>query len=891
MRNVINIFKQDLRNIKRVPLFALILLAIAVLPALYAWFNLESTWDPYANTKGIQIAVVNEDEGVEIEGESINIGEEIVHSLKENQDFGWNFISKREAEKGVKLGNLYAAIYIDKNFSSNLVKVLDGDPTQAEIVYQVNEKMNAIAPKMTSAGANAVVSKINDKLIEETSKALLEQLDKLGIKMEEELPTMRKIKRIVDEIHKSFPEINHFAESLMEIEENWDKIDNRIEQFIGLQDYFPQIDKGAEYIFRLEEQLPKINQIGNEVLKIEQSIPELEKAVEKLTIFRDRFTEVGEQLKDGLEKANVAKEKIAQMQNLIPVLEENREYAEEFLQIVESLKEQAAKKDSTMSEIFLQQIQFVSETATLTDQVIEEFYNKDSLEEATKYVTNLNEQLTNQIAVIDQIIKYYDLMNQKQQNEQIQDMIDKLTVLRNKMETLQQSVNSLQNEINNGNFNSEKLKEIREKNQAVKEASTTLMNMLNSEQGKNLTTAFMDLMERIEQSNSGLENLYSELESLGNVLNLSNDIVNKSGETIERLINELPDVEAKVNKLVDITEEELPKVVNTIENLAKFVNEKLPSFEKLVHNVAHMMKTDYPKMKEKYKNIATLLTEKAPKVKNSLHDINRYSREYLPEFEHVIDELADRFKKIEEEDQINKLIVLLRNDLDKESEFFANPVDLKEEHLFEIPNYGSANAPFYTTLSIWVGALLLSNLISTNVHPIDMRKEYTLRHVYFGKLIIFLIIGILQSLIVSVGNLLLLGVYTKHPVFFVVFSMLISIVLMTIVYTLVSIFGNIGKGLAIILLVLQLSSSGGTFPIDVTPPFFQAIHPFLPFTYAINLLREAVAGAIPVLVVKYISILLIFMVLALLVGALLKPLLAERIEAAYEKTKASRMLE
>lgn len=891
MRNVINIFKQDLRNIKRVPLFALILLAIAVLPALYAWFNLESTWDPYANTKGIQIAVVNEDEGVEIEGESINIGEEIVHSLKENQDFGWNFISKREAEKGVKLGNLYAAIYIDKNFSSNLVKVLDGNPTQAEIVYQVNEKMNAIAPKMTSAGANAVVSKINDKLIEETSKALLEQLDKLGIKMEEELPTMRKIKRIVDEIHKSFPEINHFAESLMEIEENWDKIDNRIEQFIGLQDYFPQIDKGAEYIFRLEEQLPKINQIGNEVLKIEQSIPELEKAVEKLTIFRDRFTEVGEQLKDGLEKANVAKEKIAQMQNLIPVLEENREYAEEFLQIVESLKEQAAKTDSTMSEIFLQQIQFVSETATLTDQVIEEFYNKDSLEEATKYVTNLNEQLTNQIAVIDQIIKYYDLMNQKQQNEQIQDMIDKLTVLRNKMETLQQSVNSLQNEINNGNFNSEKLKEIREKNQAVKEASTTLMNMLNSEQGKNLTTAFMDLMERIEQSNSGLENLYSELESLGNVLNLSNDIVNKSGETIERLINELPDVEAKVNKLVDITEEELPKVVNTIENLAKFVNEKLPSFEKLVHNVAHMMKTDYPKMKEKYKNIATLLTEKAPKVKNSLHDINRYSREYLPEFEHVIDELADRFKKIEEEDQINKLIVLLRNDLDKESEFFANPVDLKEEHLFEIPNYGSANAPFYTTLSIWVGALLLSNLISTNVHPIDMRKEYTLRHVYFGKLIIFLIIGILQSLIVSVGNLLLLGVYTKHPVFFVVFSMLISIVLMTIVYTLVSIFGNIGKGLAIILLVLQLSSSGGTFPIDVTPPFFQAIHPFLPFTYAINLLREAVAGAIPVLVVKYISILLIFMVLALLVGALLKPLLAERIEAAYEKTKASRMLE
>ena len=165
---------------------------------------------------------------------------------------------------------------------------------------------------------------------------------------------------------------------------------------------------------------------------------------------------MGEQLKDGLERTDAAKDRIAQMQNLIPVLEENREYAEEFLQIVESLKKQAAQTDSTMSEIFLQQIQFISETAALTDQVIENSYNKDSLEEVMKYVTNLNEQLTNQMAVIDQITKYFELMNQKQQNEQVQEIIDKLTFLRNKMETLQQSANSMQNEINNENFNSEK---------------------------------------------------------------------------------------------------------------------------------------------------------------------------------------------------------------------------------------------------------------------------------------------------------------------------------------------------------------------------------------------------------------------------------------------------
>jgi len=144
---------------------------------------------------------------------------------------------------------------------------------------------------------------------------------------------------------------------------------------------------------------------------------------------------------------------------------------------------------------------------------------------------------------------------------------------------------------------------------------------------------------------------------------------------------------------------------------------------------------------------------------------------------------------------------------------------------------------------------------------------------------------------VSIGDLLVLGVYAKHPILFVLFSVLISIVFMTIVYTLASILGNIGKALAIILLVLQLSSSGGTFPIDVAPPFFQAIHPYIPFTYAINLLREAVGGAIPALVLENILYLLLFMVLAFIVGVILKPLLAKRIEKTYEKSKSSRMVE
>src|SRR5699024_6764524 len=131
-------------------------------PALYAWFNLGAAWDPYANTEGIKIAVVNEDEGTEVEDEYLNIGDLLAENLADNHELGWEFTSRQEAEDGVKNGDYYAGIYIEDTFSGDLARIIEGEPRKAEVVYQVNEKVNAIAPKMTSAGASAIVNQINE---------------------------------------------------------------------------------------------------------------------------------------------------------------------------------------------------------------------------------------------------------------------------------------------------------------------------------------------------------------------------------------------------------------------------------------------------------------------------------------------------------------------------------------------------------------------------------------------------------------------------------------------------------------------------------------------------------------------------------------------------------
>ena len=891
MKNVWNIFKQDLRNIKRVPFIGLLLIALTILPALYAWFNLGSTWDPYANTKSIQIAVVNEDVGVEMEGELINIGEEIVENLKDNDDFGWQFLSKQEAEDEVELGNIYAAIYIEEAFSQDLVQVLDGEPKQAEVLYQVNEKINAIAPKMTSAGASAIVTGMNNQFIEETSKALFEQFDKLGIRMEEGLPTMRRLKHVIGELEERFPEINQFAERLIGVEEDWDEIDDSVEQFLAIGGYFPEIHQGANLIYDLEKKFPEINQLGAKMIKLEESIPEMEVAIKDISAIGNRFFEVTEQLEEAYEKTKGAEEIIGRMQEAIPALAEKKETAEEYIEALQTFIDEASESAVTIDEIIKQQLQFINKAAQMTNQVLAMLENEESLDEVTETITKINEQLTNQLNVIDQTIELYNLLDKDKQNEDVQATLRELVSLREDLSALQEVLVSLENELEQGSIDSNQFNSVRERTQRVEQASEHLAHSINWESGKTLTAAFTDLIERYGQSNNRLMDAYSDLDSLSDILAHADQIINTGGETIEKLLNDLPDVEAKVKGLIEKTEAELPKVITVIETLAAFVDEELPQIEDRVHAVANMMRKELPLIEERYYHVATILEEEVPKVKDSLSELNHFSREYLPEFEEVIHQTVNHFSEIEEEDKINDLINILRNDLDEESDFFASPIHLKEERLFEIPNYGSANAPFYTVLSIWVGALLLSNSITTNVHPIDMRKDYTIRHVYFGKLILFLIVGVLQGLVVSIGNLQLLGIYAKHPVLFVVFSIFISVVLMTIVYTLVSILGNIGKGLAIILLVLQLSSSGATFPIDVAPPFFQSIHAFMPFTYAINLLREAVGGMIPILVLKDMTILLLFMLLAFFVGIVLKPLLATRMQKTFEKSKESRMVD
>lgn len=175
----------------------------------------------------------------------------------------------------------------------------------------------------------------------------------------------------------------------------------------------------------------------------------------------------------------------------------------------------------------------------------------------------------------------------------------------------------------------------------------------------------------------------------------------------------------------------------------------------------------------------------------------------------------------------------------------AAPVALDRQAVYHIKNYGSAMAPFYTTLSIWVAGIVLAAMLKANVDEADVKAlgNPRLHELCLGRYAFFALLAFAQATLVCAGDLLFFGIQCEHPFQFMLVGWLAGFVFSNMIYTLTVSFGDIGKAIAVVLLVMQVAGSGGTFPIEMTADFFQAVYPFLPFTHAINAMHAAMAGA------------------------------------------------
>jgi putative membrane protein len=171
------IFIRDAVRLLRNPVAVVITLGVIIIPSLYAWFNIIANWDPYSNTSNIKVAVANADQGYDSDlAGQLNVGKQVVDNLENNHDLGWTFVSRDDAITGVDSGEYYAAIVIPKNFSRSLINSIDGSSSRASLQYYVNEKKNAVAPKVTDSGASAIEEQIDSTFVSTVSNVVVKHI-------------------------------------------------------------------------------------------------------------------------------------------------------------------------------------------------------------------------------------------------------------------------------------------------------------------------------------------------------------------------------------------------------------------------------------------------------------------------------------------------------------------------------------------------------------------------------------------------------------------------------------------------------------------------------------------------------------------------------------------
>ena len=716
MKQIIEIFKSDIKEIFRKVNTWIIIIGLIFLPSMYAWPNILSSWDPYSHTNNIKVAVISEDEGATVEGKNVNLGESLITNLKGNKNLDWQFVSsKQQAENGVKIGDFYASIVIPKSFSSDITSITRGELKKATIEYTVNEKINAISPKITNSGASALANTIGKNFVEVANGVIFEKLHEAGVKFEENLPAIEQVK-----------------EKINNLNDNFSNYENSLNELIG------KVDRGYNVLNTIQGTLPEIDRAATNSIMLAN-------------------------------KTNVT-----------------------------------IKNIENFNEIMLK---------------------------------NINTQLDKVIEISGEVVKVAELIQKKPTNPE--ETKAKMKALDSRLEAAEKRL----------------------------DIAKDIFEYLNSLSDQNL---FQKQLTKINTMESDI----SKLRTLNKKIYSNIDKYDTIGNNVK--------VEfLKTSKRVNRNSIDFKKKLNT--EVASLIKRVLTNADTKIRNVSSVIS----RAQAQIPTINAKISEAEVKIQTVQGKLLKLQGE-MPEIKEKVQKLTGIVNKADGEIDTNALFNLLKVDYKQQAEFFANPVQLKENQLYHIKNYGSAMTPFYTVLSIWVGALLMSSLLTTKVE--DEENKYKPYQKYFGRGLLFMIISLLQTLIITLGDMYLLGTQANSPYRFVIYALLISLLFSAIIYTTVCLLGNVGKAVCIILLVLQIGSSGGTFPIQMTSSFFQALYPKVPFTYSISLLREAVGGVYIPAVNRDMKILLTYLVITLVGGAILVSLKARSARLSREKERSKLFL-
>ena len=419
------------------------------------------------------------------------------------------------------------------------------------------------------------------------------------------------------------------------------------------------------------------------------------------------------------------------------------------------------------------------------------------------------------------------------------------TSINKSLETLYSDLQAASKGLDSYNaFVDERLDKHIEKTENMRLAAERTATLLNNLGFSLLARQFEGLEERLSKQEERLGSLdHANERSWAEAQKRAREILEDIDGTL-KVVNSIDD------KTIDDIDVKINDAINKARKAAKNAKKSLSAMEGDLGSLSNAL--------ESYSNALSKLQGSLDSTEMSLDSM-----------EEGLYALAEIFNRAADDPTLRGINSLLSSGEESIAEYLASPVKMRTEVIYPTEPYGSAMAAFYTVLAQYVGSLLTCVMIKTRLKKRNDLQDVNLVEHFFGRYGLFMFVGLAQALIVSLGDLLYVRIQCLHPVLFVLQACMNGIAFMMINYALVFSLDAAGLALCVIILVLQVAGSGGTYPVEVLPQIFRTLYPAMPFKYSMTAMRECISGMYANTYAHCMGVLALYIVVAIPFGLLM----------------------
>ncbi|MED3023375.1 MULTISPECIES: YhgE/Pip domain-containing protein [Bacillus cereus group] len=926
------------------------IIAVLFVPILYAGMFLWAFWDPYKQLDDLPVAVVNLDKGAVFDGKPIEVGKGLVDNLKDNTSFKWEFVSEKEAEKGMEGRKYYMLVRIPNDFSSNATTLLKDDPKPLNLEYIPNESLNFLSSQIGGTAIEKIKGEVSSTLtktyaekmfdsIQDVSKGLADgaeganklhdgssELHDGSSKVTDGLHTLQgKSGEMKDGVGKLFDGsgkvtdglyalqgksgemtigINKLLDGSGQVTAGSSKVTNGLnmlnsktgEMQIGINELLngagqlyggsSQVNSGLNVLVNKSGELQKgIGNLSDGSVQLYGGLKELEgKSIElnnglkSASVGTNKLQKGTGELSSGLEKLDGAKD---QLEEGAQKIQQGLQDLNNQVQSVVTGQANEQKSSNTTQQVNVE----INKTVASVEQLKESsLSNAESANETTKDVAALKEQ----IASLPQ--EYQDklepfIANVKKSTDTVQ---KKSTEFVGTTNTVNKNVSQLKSVMNEGREGAQiKVSTAGNLNGLVAgieklatEQNKFLVNFQGFGQGLGVAKlGANNVAEGSKELNVGVSQLAENGPKLVNGVNELKNGAGKLSGGLGELSSGSNQLITGVNQLADgsgkVTSG-LGKLNGGLGELSSGANQMVGGINQLaggssqVTDGSGQVTTGLGKLSGGTGQLVdgvNKLANGSGQVTTGLSTLSTGSTQLID----GVNKLADGSGKVTDglvkvNDGSGELAEKLGEGAEKTGEvkgtdktydMFASPVKVKTEKMAEVPNYGTGFTPYFLSLGLFVGALLLSIVYPLRDTVGVPKSGFSW---FISKFGVLLSVGIIQAIVADVILLFGLGVEVQSIPYFILFSIVTSLAFIALIQCLVTAFGDAGRFIAIITLIIQLTTSAGTFPLELIPKFLQPFNAWLPMTYSVSGLKAVVSSGDFNFMWQNVGVLMIFIV-------------------------------